>query len=65
MKVGDIVKDFRLFDQHKNEFVLYENLVSDVLLIFYPKDNTPVCTKQLVDYSINQDELKNCGIKIV
>lgn len=37
----------------------------DVLLAFYPKDNTPVCTKQLVDYTLNQSELKKFGIKII
>ena len=36
-----------------------------VLLIFYTKDNTPVCTAQLVDYALIQKELISIGIKIV
>lgn len=65
MKVGLEVENFQLFDQSNKKFDLYENLDQDVLLAFYPKDNTPVCTKQLVDYSLNQEELKKFGIKIV
>lgn len=65
MKVGDIVENFQLFDQHNNLFDLYENLDTDVLLAFYPKDNSPVCTKQLVDYSLNQEELIKIGVKTV
>lgn len=65
MKVGGEVENFRLLDQYNKTFDLYENLDQDVLLAFYPKDNTPVCTKQLVDYALNQEELKKYGIKIV
>jgi len=65
MKIGMEVENFQLIDQFNNKFDLYENLNQDVLLAFYPKDNTPVCTKQLVDYTLNQSELKKFGIKIV
>ncbi len=59
------VENFQLNDQFNNKFDLYENLQQDILLAFYPKDNSPVCTKQLVDYSLNQQELLKFGIKIV
>ena len=65
MKLGDTVENFVLKDQYNIDFDLYTNLDRDILLVFYPKDNTPVCTKQLVDYSLNQKELDNYGIKIV
>ena len=65
MKIGMEVENFQLNDQYNNKFDLYENLDQDVLLAFYPKDNTPVCTKQLVDYTLNQEELKKFGIKII
>jgi len=65
MKLGDTVENFILKDQHNVNFDLYANLDRDILLVFYPKDNSPVCTKQLVDYSLNQKELDNYGIKIV
>ena len=65
MKIGDVVENFRLYDQFNNEFDLYKNLDQSVLLVFYPKDNTPVCTAQLVDYALIQKELISIGIKIV
>lgn len=65
MKVGDAVENFRLKDQFGNDFDLYDNLTQDILLVFYPKDNTYVCTKQLVDYSDNQNELQKLGLKII
>ncbi len=65
MKIGVEVENFQLNDQNNNKFDLYENLDQDVLLAFYPKDNTPVCTKQLIDYTLNQEELKKFGIKII
>ena len=65
MKIGDLVENFRLHDQFNNEFDLYENLDQSVLLVFYPKDNTPVCTAQLVNYALNQKELITIGIKII
>ena len=60
-----MVENFRLHDQFNNEFDLYKNLDQSVLLVFYPKDNTPVCTAQLVDYALIQKELISIGIKIV
>ncbi len=60
-----MVENFRLYDQFNNEFDLYKNLDQSVLLVFYPKDNTPVCTAQLVDYALIQKELISIGIKIV
>jgi peroxiredoxin Q/BCP len=65
MKLGDDVENFNLKDQYNVDFDLYANLDRDILLVFYPKDNSPVCTKQLVDYSLNQKELDNYRIKIV
>jgi peroxiredoxin Q/BCP len=65
MRIGMKVENFQLSDQNNNKFDLYENLDQDVLLAFYPKDNTPVCAKQLVDYSLNQVELNKFGIKII
>jgi peroxiredoxin Q/BCP len=65
MKIWMEVENFKLNDQYNSKFDLYENLDQDVLIAFYPKDNTPVCTKQLVDYTFNQAELKKFGIKII
>ncbi len=65
MKVGDLVDNFKLTDQIGNQFDLYQNLDKHVLLVFYPKDNSLVCTKQLVDYSSNRQELIKYNVKII
>ena len=59
------VLDFSLPDQNGNIFNLYENLDSNVMLVFYPKDNSPVCTAQLCNYNDNLDRFINAGIKVI
>jgi peroxiredoxin len=65
MKEGDIAPNFILKNENGNEFELYKNLDSKVLLVFYPKDDTPVCSSQLSDYNDNLEEFIKNGIKVV
>jgi thioredoxin-dependent peroxiredoxin len=61
---GEIAQDFTLTDQNGIKFNLYDNLNRRVLLIFYPKDNTPVCTRQLSDYQSNKKLFDNLDINL-
>lgn len=63
--VGNIAEDFALNDQNGLVFNLYSNLGRKILLVFYPKDNTPVCTKQLTDYQLNNKLFERLDISIV
>ncbi|MFC2102985.1 peroxiredoxin [Bacteroidota bacterium] len=63
--IGDIAEDFILKDQYGKEFVLYENLQTNLLLVFYPKDDTNVCSRQLTDYNDNTDKFTANNIKVV
>ena len=65
MKEGDLVSNFILKDENGNNFELYENLDTNVLLVFYPKDDTQVCSTQLTDYNENLDDFIRNGIKVV
>ena len=65
MKVGETVDDFTLKDQDGNDFNLYANLDKMILLVFYPKDNSPVCTKQLTNYNLNKTEFEKLGIEVI
>jgi thioredoxin-dependent peroxiredoxin len=65
MKVGDIVSNFLLKDEKGNEFDLYKNLDSKVLLAFYPKDDTLVCSTQLTNYNQNLDDFIKHGVRVV
>jgi peroxiredoxin Q/BCP len=63
--VGEIAKNFSLKDQNGNEFDLYNNLDSRILLVFYPKDDSPVCTRRLSNYMQYLKEFEKNNIKIV
>jgi len=63
---GETAPDFELIDQDGKAFLLYNELEKNkkVMLVFYPKDNTPVCTKQLSEYQRNIEKFNKAGIKI-
>ena len=65
MKIGDVVQNFILKDEKGNDFELYKNLNKKVLLVFYPKDDTLVCSSQLSDYNKNIDEFMRNNIQVV
>jgi len=65
LKVGDIAPDFTILNQQGEEFNLYKNLNRNVLLIFYPKDNTLVCSNQLRDYQLNIEKFNQLDVQLV
>ena len=65
MKIGDIVPNFTLKDEKGNDFELYKNLDQLVLLAFYPKDDTLVCSTQLSDYNRNLADFVTNEIRII
>lgn len=65
MKIGDKAPDFTLKDGDGNDWTLSEHLGKTVTLLFYPGDNTPVCTKQLCSLRDNWDEYEKTDAKIV
>ncbi len=60
-----IVPNFILKDQDNNDLILYDNLNITIMLVFYPKVDTVICTKQLYDYNDNIEKFNCLGIKIV
>lgn len=65
MNKGDIFPNFILKDQNGKDFELYKNLSKPILLVFYPKDNTPVCSSQLSNYNANLDDFIKQGLKVI
>jgi thioredoxin-dependent peroxiredoxin len=63
--IGNVAPDFLLKDQNGRKFHLYEELNKIVVLVFYPKDDSPVCTMQLVDYQKNLESFSKAGINVV
>lgn len=60
-----LAPDFTLVDQDGNSFNLYDNLTQPIMIVFYPKDDSPVCTKQLCSYNNNYSKFSEAGLKIV
>ncbi len=65
MKIGDKAPDFTLKDGDGNDWTLSENLGKVIVLLFYPGDNTPVCTKQLCSVRDNWDDYAKTGAEII
>jgi peroxiredoxin len=63
--VGDIAPDFTL-PSTRGEITLSKALKQGaVLLVFYPGDDTPVCTKQLCNYRDNLDVFRDLGVQVI
>jgi thioredoxin-dependent peroxiredoxin len=56
--------NFKLLDQDGNEHALSAYLGKWVLLYFYPKDDTPGCTKEACSFRDNFPEFNKLGIKV-
>jgi peroxiredoxin len=64
-EVGDPAPDFKL-PSNRGPVELKSLLTKGpVLLVFYPGDDTPVCTKQLCDYRDNLGVFQKLGIQVV
>lgn len=65
MVIGKPALNFTLQD-HTGGYIYLKDEVwkSPVMLVFYPKDFTHVCTQQLCDYRDNIDSFTKLGIKI-
>lgn len=65
ISLNDSAPDFELEDDNGGLFRLSELVGQKVLLVFYPGDNTPVCTAQLCDYRDGIEAFANLGVTIV
>ncbi|CAB4334652.1 unannotated protein [freshwater metagenome] len=63
-QVGDPAPDFEL-PGTDGAFRLSEHRGERVVLLFYPGDNTPVCTKQFCSYRDDSDVIKALGATVV
>lgn len=64
LQAGDKAPLFRLQSSDGSEFALQDLLCKNVIVYFYPKDNTPGCTIEAQDFSelIESFALKGCVI---
>jgi len=65
MKEGKIAPDFTLKDGGGNDWSLSAQRGKKVVLMFYPGDNTPVCTKQMCSVRDHWSEYQATGAEVV
>jgi len=65
IEIGQEAPDFRLPADDGSEFVLSQQRGSRILLVFYPGDDTPVCTRQLCEYRDGIETFSGLGVEVV
>ena len=60
LEVGDKAPEFEALNQDGVKVALKDFISKNVVLYFYPKDNTPGCTTEACEFSANYDQfIKN------
>ncbi|MBR6558967.1 MAG: thioredoxin-dependent thiol peroxidase [Clostridia bacterium] len=65
LKEGMKAPDFTLFDKDGKEVSLSDFLGKKVVLYFYPKDNTPGCTRQACAFAGAYTAFKDKNIEVI
>jgi len=65
MNIGKPAPDFMLRDSNGNDWTLSEHKGKTIVLLFYPGDNTPVCTIQLCSVRDHWSEYQATGAEVV
>jgi peroxiredoxin len=65
MNINDTAPNFTLSDGEGAEWTLSNYIGRTVLLLFYPGDNTPVCTAQLCSVRDHWSEYQATGAEVV
>ncbi|MCP3659171.1 MAG: thioredoxin-dependent thiol peroxidase [Bacteroidetes bacterium] len=55
LTAGDIAPDFTLKDSNDKNISLKDYAGKYIILYFYPKDDTPGCTTEAIDFTANLD----------
>jgi len=65
LKSGDVAPQFSLLDQHGQRVALTAYRGRKLLLYFYPKADTPGCTKQACSIRDHRQELTGLGVAVL
>ena len=65
LQVGDKAPEFNLKDSFEKEVSLKDFQGKRIILYFYPKDNTPGCTKEACNFKENWDLLQANNIVVI
>ena len=65
LKINDKAPDFSLKDKEGNTVKLFDFKGKDLVLYFYPKDDTPGCTAEACSFRDEFSEFKKKGITVL
>ena len=65
LNIGDKAPNFTLTDKDGKSVSLSDFLGKRVVLYFYPKDNTPGCTRQACAFAGLYREFENRGVEVI
>ena len=65
LEAGMKAPDFSLLDQAGNTVTLGDFLGKKVVLYFYPKDNTPGCTRQACAFAASYDQFRTQDVVVI
>ena len=65
LNTGDRAPSFTLKDKNGKEVSLSDFLGKRVVLYFYPKDNTPGCTRQACAFAGAYEEFHKRGVEVI
>ena len=65
LQIGEMAPDFSLLASTGNTISLKGIIGKRVVLYFYPKDDTPGCTKEACGFRDTNDDLKDLGVVVL
>ncbi len=65
LSIGDLAPDFTLLDSDGNTVTWAQFQEKTVVVYFYPRDNTPGCTKEACSFRDAWSELQTRGIVVL
>ena len=65
LNIGDMAPDFTLPDKDGNPVSLSDFAGQKVVLYFYPRDNTPGCTRQACAFAFHYAEFQRRGVQVI
>lgn len=65
LSIGDLAPDFTLLNHQGEEVKLSQFRGKSVILYFYPKDDTPGCTKEACSFSESLSDISNLNAVVL
>ena len=65
LKIGDKAPNFTLQDKNGNSVSLSDFLGKKVVVYFYPKDNTPGCTRHACAFASNYEKFNAFDVTVI